>query len=81
MPDLLASAIARTVLIAVALVAASAAFVAVNVIRDNGTQAALATTISGGDPGRAPEMFRRYGCSGCHTIPGIPGAEARSARR
>ncbi|WP_246093956.1 MULTISPECIES: c-type cytochrome [Mesorhizobium] len=63
---------------AVALVAASAAFVAANVARDNHTQAAVAKTMTGGDPERAPEIFRRYGCSGCHTIPGIPGADGQT---
>ena len=37
----------------------------------------IARTISGGDPDRAPELVRRYGCGGCHTIPGIPGADGQ----
>lgn len=35
----------------------------------------VARAITGGDPTRAPTLFRRYGCTGCHTIPGIPGAD------
>jgi cytochrome c2 len=62
----------------IALLVASAAFVAVNIARDNHTQTALAKAITGGDPARAPEIFRRYGCSGCHTIPGIPGADGQA---
>jgi cytochrome c2 len=62
----------------IALIGASAAFVAVNIARDNHTQTALAKAITGGDPARAPEIFRRYGCSGCHTIPGIPGADGQT---
>jgi cytochrome c2 len=62
----------------IALIGASAAFVAVNIARDNHTQTALAKAITGGDPARAPEIFRRYGCSGCHTIPGIPGADGQA---
>ena len=31
-------------------------------------QAAIAAT--GGDPDRAPALIKRYGCSGCHTLPG-----------
>ncbi|WP_442967564.1 c-type cytochrome [Rhizobium sp. BR 362] len=31
----------------------------------------------GGDPSRAPPIFRRYGCTGCHQIPGIPGADGQ----
>ncbi len=34
----------------------------------------VARDITGGDPSRAPEIMRRYGCAGCHTIAGIPGA-------
>jgi hypothetical protein len=34
---------------------------------------ALAIAMVGGDPGRAPDIIRRYGGAGCHTIPGIPG--------
>ena len=37
----------------------------------------IARAISGGDPDRAPELFRRYGCGGCHTIPGVPGADGQ----
>jgi cytochrome c2 len=37
----------------------------------------IARAISGGDPDRAPELFRRYGCGGCHSIPGIPGADGQ----
>jgi len=37
----------------------------------------VARAITGGDPNRAPVLFRRYGCSGCHTIPGIPGADGQ----
>jgi cytochrome c len=78
MPDLLASPTGRAVLTGIALIVASAAFVAVNVARDNHKQAALAKTITGGDPDRAPAIFRRYGCSGCHTITGIPGADGQA---
>jgi cytochrome c2 len=31
----------------------------------------------GGDPSRAPPIFRRYGCTGCHKIPGIAGADGQ----
>src|SRR5512138_746077 len=37
----------------------------------------VARTVTGGDPGRAPAILRRYGCSGCHTIPDIPGADGQ----
>ena len=41
----------------------------------------VARTITGGDPTRAPEIMRRYGCGGCHTIPGIPGADGQVGPR
>jgi cytochrome c2 len=37
----------------------------------------IARAITGGNPSRAPEILRRYGCAGCHSIPGIPGAEGQ----
>jgi cytochrome c len=37
----------------------------------------LARALVGGDPARAPPILRRYGCAGCHTIPGIPGADGQ----
>jgi cytochrome c2 len=36
-----------------------------------------ATAMTGGDIARAPELIRRYGCAGCHTIPGIPGGDGK----
>lgn len=35
-----------------------------------------AVALTGGHPERAPEEIRRYGCASCHTIPGVPGADA-----
>jgi cytochrome c len=39
---------------------------------DGTTRTAVALT--GGDPARGREAVRRYGCTTCHTIPGVPGA-------
>src|SRR4051794_41004649 len=36
-----------------------------------------AMAMVGGNPSRAPELIRRYGCAGCHTIPGIPGGNGQ----
>jgi mono/diheme cytochrome c family protein len=33
--------------------------------------------MAGGDPARAPDIIRRYGCAGCHTIPGIAGGDGK----
>ncbi|MES1241326.1 MAG: c-type cytochrome [Acidobacteriota bacterium] len=30
---------------------------------------------TGGEPDRGPALIQRYGCSRCHTIPGVPGAD------
>ncbi|MDB5369032.1 MAG: putative cytochrome c class protein [Roseomonas sp.] len=39
----------------------------------------IARALTGGEPDRAPALITRYGCGGCHTIPGIPGADGRVA--
>jgi cytochrome c len=36
-----------------------------------------AKALTGGDAERAPDLLTRYGCAGCHTIPGVPGADGR----
>jgi mono/diheme cytochrome c family protein len=38
---------------------------------------AVARAMVGGDLTRAPAIIRRYGCAGCHTIPGIPGGDGQ----
>jgi cytochrome c len=38
----------------------------------------VAIAMTGGDPARAPDIIRRYGCAGCHTIPGIPGGDGKA---
>lgn len=35
-----------------------------------------ARRMTGGDPHRGPDHIRRYGCDSCHTIPGVPTANA-----
>jgi len=37
----------------------------------------VATAMTGGDLARAPGIILRYGCAGCHTIPGIPGGDGQ----
>jgi cytochrome c len=32
--------------------------------------------LSGGNPRQGRELIARYGCGACHTVPGVPGAEA-----
>ena len=40
---------------------------------------ATARAMTGGDPSRAAPLMIRYGCAGCHTIPGVPGADGQVA--
>lgn len=35
-----------------------------------------ARAFSGGEPDRGKQALRKYGCVSCHTIPGVPGADA-----
>lgn len=53
-------------------------YVVVDHLRDRDTRAETAQALTGGNADRAPPLFRRYGCSGCHTIPGIAGANGRT---
>lgn len=41
--------------------------------------AAVARAITGGDPTKAAALVTRYGCGGCHSIPGLPGADGQVA--
>jgi cytochrome c2 len=38
---------------------------------------AVARALTGGNPANASMLVTRYGCGGCHTIPGLPGAEGQ----
>ena len=61
------------VLLAAALAAGAYAFDAKRQ-QDARTRAAAVTR---GDPDRAPALILRYGCAGCHDIPGIQGPGGR----
>lgn len=37
----------------------------------------VARALTGGEADRALPLLRRYGCAGCHEIPGVPGADGR----
>src|SRR5436853_7257224 len=58
------------------VVTASATAVAMTWSSQQQSQA-VARAMTGGDPSRAPDIIRRYGCAGCHTIPGIPGGDGQ----
>lgn len=36
-----------------------------------------AIALTGGNPAEGPPLMTRYGCRGCHVIPGVPGADTR----
>ncbi|HEU0084277.1 MAG TPA: c-type cytochrome [Bradyrhizobium sp.] len=57
------------------LIAAVAGAASLWQMQDRSSSTAVAMT--GGDIARAPELIRRYGCAGCHTIPGIPGGDGK----
>ena len=38
---------------------------------------AIAKALTHGDADRAPALITRYGCGGCHTIPGAAGADGK----
>jgi hypothetical protein len=38
---------------------------------------AVARALTSGDPARASLLVARYGCAGCHTIPGLPAADGK----
>ncbi|UAX98398.1 c-type cytochrome (plasmid) [Ensifer adhaerens] len=59
------------------MVVSLAALVSTTELRHHRLKVNTAETLSGGDPSRAPEIFRRYGCAGCHAIPGVPGADGQ----
>jgi cytochrome c len=56
--------------------------IAVCILAAMATQAACHRTettsaaVPGGDPALGPGLIRSYGCQTCHTIPGVPGADA-----
>jgi mono/diheme cytochrome c family protein len=61
---------------AIALVVASATTVAMTWTAQQQSES-TARAMAGGDLARAPDIIRRYGCAGCHTIPGIPGGDGQ----
>jgi cytochrome c2 len=46
-------------------------------IKDRQQRDDVAVAMTGGNPEMAPALFRKYGCTGCHTISGIPGADGK----
>lgn len=42
-------------------------------------QARVAAALTNGDPAHGPDLIRRYGCGGCHTISAVSGADGKVA--
>jgi cytochrome c len=58
------------------LLTIAAALMALPACNREAEQNAIILT-GGGDPNRGKEAIRTYGCSSCHTIPGVEGANAQ----
>jgi mono/diheme cytochrome c family protein len=67
----------RTLILAVAIsVTALVLLSAIPIVLSSRAQDdRVARAMTRGEPTRAPAILRRYGCTGCHTIPGVPGAD------
>ena len=52
----------------------AAGLVGVHQVNQMREDADVAVALTGGDPTNAAGLAIRYGCAGCHTIPGLPGA-------
>lgn len=62
---------------AAAVAAAGLAGAVVNEVKGRSDRQSEASAMTGGDPAAAPPLLRRYGCAGCHEIPGIAGADGK----
>lgn len=56
---------------------ALAAGTGVNLWRSAADRQAESKALTGGNAAHAPLLLRRYGCAGCHDIPGVPGADGK----
>lgn len=65
------------ILVLVALLVASSAVLAGMAFERGQEREARARMLTGGDPGRAPALLIRYGCAGCHEVPGLRGPAGR----
>jgi cytochrome c2 len=64
------------VLACIALLGAGGAYAAYEYNRQQGLRAEV-MALTGGDSDRGPELMTRYGCAGCHTVPGVRAANGR----
>jgi mono/diheme cytochrome c family protein len=59
------------------LVVAGAAYGVWSVLDARQQTIESAKALTAGDPAHGGPLMRRFGCGGCHTIPGIPGADGK----
>nr|WP_210261117.1 cytochrome C [Enterovirga sp. DB1703] len=62
-----------------AIAIAAAAALAWQAWRSQSQAIAVAKALTRGEPGKGPALITKYGCGGCHTIPGAPGADGKVA--
>jgi cytochrome c2 len=62
----------RIIVVVAVLIAAGAAGFAYWQVQQRAIEKAVQLT--GGDPATGRHLMREFGCAGCHTIPGVPGA-------
>lgn len=62
-------------MVAVALAAAVAGVLGYRAWAAAAELDAVARAMTGGEPRLAADLVTRYGCGGCHTVPGLPGAD------
>ncbi len=68
----------RGIWLGAAAIAVLCALIGTNMAKTQQKRLQVARVLTeGGDPSRAPSIFRRYGCTGCHQIPGIGGADGQ----
>jgi cytochrome c1 len=60
--------------IIVALIVSAITVYAYQQLRQDAEQEEAAMAVTDGSPDRGAEAIVRYGCGGCHTVPGVPGA-------
>ena len=63
--------------ISAGLFAVVTVFVAAGNVADRQERNGIAQSLTNGDASRALPLLRKYGCSGCHTIPDVPGADGQ----
>jgi cytochrome c len=64
-------------LILLLLVAAAGASFLYNLVRQDIEQKQAAIAATGGDPDQGALLIARFGCAGCHVIPGVDGASGQ----